>query len=225
MYEQHDLTKGRIMLVQEDVAPYLMDHDSSPGASDLTIMPPRLKNEHIAFVNGSERGPLMMQELEFQRRLARNLAMKHPLNMSMLQDIQRQNSGPPGSVKVCYCMGEEIPFARGAKDEINLKHVKCSYRHCKFGGIFHKRCVIYLGFEKMTRWYCTDCQHKMKKEAYKALNISKQDGEWPNEGALMAAAENMVTEMLAQPGMNRIMSRLQNTWATELRQLGAENDD
>ncbi|KAF2631222.1 hypothetical protein BU25DRAFT_481786 [Macroventuria anomochaeta] len=208
-YEQHTLTKGRVMLVDDDLVSYFMDINNTPSKPDLASMPPRLLREHTDFLDGYERGPLMRQELEFERLFVKNMAMRHPLTMRMLQDIQRQNSGRKGSVKLCYCGTEMVPNAQKMKTESNKGFVSCSYGKCGFGGVFHKRCVKKLGVEKVSRWYCTACEKQMKILAYKALGIPYIDGD-----AVIDGAEKMIAEMIAKPGgpMDRFKSRLQELY-------------
>ena len=171
MYEQHERTKGRVMLIDDDLVSYFMDINNNPVKPDPASMPPRLSREYAEFMAGYDRGPLMKQELEFERLFVRNMAMRHPISMRILQDIQRQNSGRKDSLALCYCRTEVARDVSAVSLEFKKGFVFCSYGDCEFGGLFHKRCVKKLGVEKVSRWYCTSCEKQMKVMAYKALNV------------------------------------------------------
>lgn len=171
VYEQHDRTKGRVMLVDDDLLPYFMDLNSNPTNPDPAIMPSRLLYEHAEFSSGFEPGPLMKKERQFQQLLARNLASRHSLSMATLQNIQRQGCHTTGSVKLCYCQVDVSQDVQDMVKKFGKGYVRCSYSRCKFGNIFHKHCVRRLGFEKVSRWYCTACEKQMKIEAHKALGL------------------------------------------------------
>ncbi|KAF1928108.1 uncharacterized protein M421DRAFT_101453 [Didymella exigua CBS 183.55] len=162
MYEQQDLTKGRVMLVDDDLVPYFLDLNTLQNKPKLGSMPPRLLREHTEFLDGYDRGPLIKQEIEFERLFAKNMAFKHGLTTKMLQGIQQQNDNVKGSVQLCYCRTAVMPKVSEIKKEFGNGFVSCMYRKCEFGGIFHKRCVKKLGVEKVSRWYCTACEKKMK---------------------------------------------------------------
>lgn len=104
------MTKDRVLLVDDDLVNYLMNDDSSAKTPDFTGMPPRLLQEHTEFLVGCDRGPLMKQELEFDRLFQKNMSMKNPLTWVELQKIQRQTFGPKGSVPICYCQIEDGSF-------------------------------------------------------------------------------------------------------------------
>ncbi|KAJ8112033.1 hypothetical protein OPT61_g5508 [Boeremia exigua] len=176
MYEQNDLTKGRLMLVDDDLVSYFAGFSHNPNTPNTEDIPPRLLREHTEFLDGYERGPLMKKELEYQRLFTKNAFIRHPLTPNMLQDIQHQNAGPKGSVKLCYCQTETLPNVRDIKKEFAKGYVVCSFRKCRFGRIFHKHCVKTLGADKVSRWYCTDCEKEMKAVADKVLSTPYKDG-------------------------------------------------
>lgn len=107
VYERHDLTKGRVMQVDEDLAPYFANLNSSSINPDLASMPSRLQHEHVEYLNGLERGPLMMQELEFERRFVLNMATRQSFNVAVLQDIGLQSLKSSRPVELCYCRAED----------------------------------------------------------------------------------------------------------------------
>ena len=217
LYEKHDLTRGRIILVDDDLVTYFGDINNSPSKPDLTSMPPRLLREHTEFLAGYELGPLMKKELEFERLFVKNTTIKQSLTRGMLQKIQRQDSGCKSSVQLCYCQAEVVLNTYEIKKEFGNGFVNCSYRKCEFGGLFHKRCVKKLGVEKVSRWYCTACEEQMKKSAYKALNILYEGDTAIMNDTGKLLAEKIVAEMLAKPGgaMDCFKSRLQKLYAGE----------
>lgn len=201
------------MLVDDDLVTYFMDDTNTPSKPDHARMPHRLLQEHTEFLEGYERGPLMRQEQEFERLFIKNMTMKHPITMRMLQDIQRQNTNRKATIKLCYCYTEVQCVTSAIKKEFGRDAVICSYRKCKFGGIFHKRCVKKLGVEKVTRWYCTACEKEMTKVACKALRVPYVD-----EEAMMKDAEKIVAEVAKKPGSvtDRFKSLLQKLYVNEM---------
>ncbi|KAJ4989110.1 hypothetical protein SVAN01_05372 [Stagonosporopsis vannaccii] len=198
LYERHDLTKGRVMLVDEDLVPYFVNDSTSTIAPDFGSMPPRLLREHYEYLDGFDRGPLMKQELEFKRLFQKNTSMKHPLTLKKLQDVQHQKFDPQGSVQLCYCQIKIARTASAINKEFSKGYVSCSYQSCEFGGIFHKRCVKKLGVEKVSRWYCTACEKQMKALACRALGIQCMD-----EVAITRSAEKDVAPWKCLRGLLR----------------------
>ena len=219
MYEQQELTRGRVMLVDDDLVSYFLDLNTAPGRPDIGSMPPRLLREHEEFLKGYERGPLMKQEIEFERLFLKNMALKHDLTSEMLQVMQRKDDSVEGAVQLCYCRSAVLPKVSGICKEFGNGYVRCAYRKCDFGGFFHKRCVKKLGVEKVSRWYCTTCEKKMRMWAYKALNIPYHFDDlykgFSNEEK--GVAKKLVAQM-TQPGgvMDQFKSRLQELYAGEV---------
>ncbi|KAF3043998.1 hypothetical protein E8E12_005497 [Didymella heteroderae] len=218
MYEQQDLTKGRMMLVDDDLVPYFLDLNTSPTRPDLGSMPPRLLREHTEFLAGYDRGPLMKQEVEFERLFVKNKTLKHDLTSEMLQGIQRRNDSLKGSVRLCYCRTAVLPKISEINKELGSSSVCCSYRKCEFGGFFHKRCVKKLGIDKVSRWYCTTCEKKLKMWAYKALNIPHQFEDVYKDftDEEKGFANNLIAQMM-QPGgvMDQFKLRLRELFTGE----------
>lgn len=219
MYEQHGLTKGRVMLVDGDLVPYLMENNGNPTKPNVTSMPSRLLREHTEFLDGYDCGPLMKQEAEFERLFVKNMSMRHALTTSTLQDIQRQHLGPKGSSQLCFCKTEVLLKASNIAMEFSKGFVRCSFRKCEFGGIFHKRCVKKLGFEKVSRWYCTACEKQMKALSCKTLNIAYTDNTLMMVGLEEQLREKVIANMFAKPvaTMKHISSRLPGLYAGEMR--------
>ncbi|XPS99467.1 hypothetical protein M3J09_008642 [Ascochyta lentis] len=221
LYEQDERTKGRVMLVDDDLVSYFMDKTSQPTHAS---MPTRLLKEHTEFQEGYERGPLMKQESDFERMFVKNLAMKRPLTMRMLQDIQYLSTGSDNSdeLRYCYCYTETNNPSELTR-EFNKDIVECSYRDCEFGGVFHKRCVKKLGTEKVSRWYCTACEKRMKAAAHKVLNLACVI----EEDAIKARVKK-IAEMMDKPGgaMGIFRSHFQELCTREANDdLGVENVD
>lgn len=175
VYEQHDLTKGRVMLVDHDLVSYFMSLNSRPEKSNHASILPRVMHNHTGFLNDFERIALMDKERVFEKVFTKNTTTSHPLTKNILQDINPQISGLSVSAKSCYCQIEVSRNVCDMKKEFGKDYVRCSYRKCEFGNIFHKQCVKKLGFEKVSRWYCTACEKQMKVKACEALGISYKD--------------------------------------------------
>jgi hypothetical protein len=164
LFEQDARTKGRLMLVDDDLLHYFMEDPSSrarnrgPGA-----VPDRIAKEYAEFSDGYNPGPLMNQEREFERLWSRNKLIKHQLTQKMLQDIQRDNFERAGTQYMCYCRAAVPKGGASAKDTVVCSHRDCRTRH------FHKSCVKRLGVEKVSRWYCTSCEYQMKVLARQTL--------------------------------------------------------
>jgi hypothetical protein len=217
IYEQQDLTRGRVMLVDEDLVLYFLDLNTSLNKPGLGRMPSSLLREHTEYLDGYERGPLMKQEIEFERLFSKNMNMKHELTTKMLQEIQRENDSLKGSVQLCYCRTAVLPKVSEIEKEFGDGSVRCSYRNCDFGGLFHKRCVQKLGVEKVSRWYCTACEKKMKMWAYKALNIpDKFDDVFKDLTVQEKGVAKKLVAQMTQPGgvMDQFKSRLQELYAS-----------
>ncbi|KAH6614183.1 hypothetical protein C7974DRAFT_72385 [Boeremia exigua] len=203
MYEQHDITKGRLMLVDEDLVSYLLDRNSSPDQPDPTTMPTRLLREHFESLNGYGCGPLMQTELEFERRLAKDVSIGRPLTSKILQNIQGKHSGLKGSRTLCYCQVEVLPHVRDMNKEFGKDFVSCSYRRCEFGGVFHTRCVKKLGSEKVSRWYCTSCEKQMKVLACRTLKVPGNEKAATFDGTVGQLAKVFAAEMVTnRPKLN-----------------------
>lgn len=120
-----------------------------------------------------------------------------------------------------------LPKIANIHKEFGRGSVRCSFLKCEFGGLFHKRCVKKLGPEKVSRWYCTSCEKKIKMWAYKSLNIP-----YPLEDVFkdfseeeQGVAKKLVAQMM-QPGgvMDQFKSRLQELYVGEAGE-GLEEED
>lgn len=161
MFEEDSRTKGRVMLVDDELVPYLMeDPQARTGSRNACVMPKCLADEYDDFYDGYDRGPLMEQERLFDRLLHKNKVIKQKITRRMLQNIQREFERGP---VMCFCQ-DTIP-EEGFQ---NMDVIVCSHRDCTIG-VFHKFCVKKLGFDKVTRWYCTSCEQKMGALARKTL--------------------------------------------------------
>ncbi|CAN9219811.1 unnamed protein product [Alternaria alternata] len=90
LYEKDHRTKGRLMLIDDDLINYFMEDPISRSRNrNPDGVPARLQKEYDDVKNGYNPGTLMAQELRFERLYAKNGFMKQELTQSMLQDIQR----------------------------------------------------------------------------------------------------------------------------------------
>ncbi|KAF1362656.1 hypothetical protein EJ07DRAFT_105810, partial [Lizonia empirigonia] len=193
-YQQHEETKDRVMLVDCYMALYLISSYGTSSEQDRSLMPFRLVQEHKEYQDGFERGPLMKQELDYKRKLFKNMITGRPLTIDVLQGIHSRSNGSEDSIKMCYCITEVQNMSEVDK-ELGTGIVECSYRECKFGGYFHKDCVKKLGVEKVSRWYCTSCEKEMKILAHRTLNISCVDSD-----AYMDCAKEVAEMILKHSG-------------------------
>ncbi|KAE8828606.1 hypothetical protein P3342_010237 [Pyrenophora teres f. teres] len=165
LYETDHRTKGRLMLVDDDMLDYLLDSAidgfCNRGTGD---MPARLAKELIDSVNKRTPTPLIEQECRFQKLWVRNNILKKPLTQDMLRDIQSNSFECIGARAMCYCRDvfrEQMPTAEDI--------IACSYRECTIQ-YFHRSCVKNLGVEKVSRWYCADCAQEMRDVAHDTLH-------------------------------------------------------
>ena len=162
-YEKNSRTKGRLMLVDADLVYYVMEHALSRArVSDLGAMPERLATEYADFAHGYSAGSLMEQERQFERLWHKNRATKDRITQRMLQDIQSRRPERANAPYMCYCQ-DTVP-----KDGITKDIITCSHHDCDLV-YFHRTCIKKLGFEKVSRWYCTSCEKKMKTLAQQTL--------------------------------------------------------
>ena len=194
-YQQDNMFKGRILLADDDMATWLMKdpskHDLRVPSNifdRLTDMPKRLALEYAEYYCGYNPGPLMEQERLFERIRQKNKAMKQQLTMGMLLEFQRSNIDRKGVVYMCYCH-DEAPAQFASKDI-----VMCSHRDCEVG-YFHKSCVKKLGVEKVSRWYCTDCEKQMRVVASQMLGDLDQTDSLNDMGEEVTFNENMFKKL------------------------------
>ncbi|KAL1798968.1 hypothetical protein ACET3X_003005 [Alternaria dauci] len=164
LYEKDHRTKGRLMLIDDDLINYFMEDPASRSRNrNPDGVPARLQKEYADFKNGHSPGALMAQELRFERLYAKNSFMKQELTQSMLQDIQRNEFERPGTKYICYCRAA-VPN----REPLETDTVVCSYRDCPTK-YFHQSCIKKLGAGMISRWYCTECQQQMRILAHRTL--------------------------------------------------------
>ncbi|KAI4672066.1 uncharacterized protein J4E78_000566 [Alternaria triticimaculans] len=157
LYEKDHRTKGRLMLVDDDLINYLIEDPAIRARNrNPDGIPDRLQKEYDDVKNGFNPGALMAQELRFERLYAKNGFNKQELTQVMLQDIQHNELERPGTERICYCRATAPKGGLLAKDTVVCSHRDCTTTY------FHKSCVKKLGVEKVSRWYCTSCEQQMK---------------------------------------------------------------
>jgi len=232
LYEANDRTKGRLMLVDDDMVDYLMEVSmDSLNHHDPAFMPPRLAREYLDGVDMRIPTPLIQQESQFQKLLVRNRIIKEELTEELLRDIQCGMFERAGKQHMCYCqdeMPEQMPTAKNI--------VVCSYKDC-FIQYFHKSCVENLGVEKVSRWYCTDCVYEMRAVAHDALhklvssNVTDEDvDEKPARLGLTKAQEALekkIDDLLQLPREDFIqqMRAVMNTFMVQFGDLESTPDE
>ncbi|KAI2475596.1 hypothetical protein Ptr902_12937 [Pyrenophora tritici-repentis] len=165
LYESDERTKGRLMLIDDDMLDYLLDSAMTGFYNrDQGDMPPCLSREYYDSINKRIPTPLIEQECRFQKLWVRNNILKKPLTQDMLRDIQSNKFECTGKQAMCYCRDEFREEMTTAKDIIVCSYVDCNIQY------FHKSCVKNLGVEKVSHWYCFDCAQQMREDAYDALD-------------------------------------------------------
>jgi hypothetical protein len=150
-------TKGRSMLIDYDMIPYLIGEPEVEGESTLVGLvvqiPERLAVEQASARNGSNPGRLMKQEQDFYR-LMRNNVWGDPISPTVLRhvEIEMIKKGP---LYMCYCRRE---WDRNEQlgDVVECSHAGCEYRY------FHRSCVKDQGIKEVTQWYCSICDAEMR---------------------------------------------------------------
>lgn len=165
MYEMDCRTKGRVMLVDSDLIYYFMLDPSARAALQYEpeIIPERLAAEYAEFSQGRKPGPLMEQERQFERLWHKNAISKHHISSKDLKVIQRQKIEILDVTRMCYCQVTLPDEGDMPKDIFMCSHHDCEYVY------FHKSCVKKLGVDKVSRWFCTSCEEKMKMLARQTL--------------------------------------------------------
>ncbi|KAI4650340.1 hypothetical protein J4E93_002696 [Alternaria ventricosa] len=157
LYEKDHRTKGRLMLVDDDLINYLIEDPTMRARNrNPDGVPDRLQKEYDDVKIGLNPGALMAQELRFERLYAKNGFSKQKLTQVMLQDIQHNELERLGTECICYCRATAPKGGLPAKDTVVCSHRDCTTTY------FHKSCVKKLGVEKVSRWYCTSCEQQMK---------------------------------------------------------------
>lgn len=106
--------------------------------------------------------------------LASNKAAKQPIGRTLLEKMYCSFEAGADTAVFCYCGavvpgGSPVDWKRGSTTarmqyedlERDSEVISCSFRECS-RRFFHKRCVEILGVEKVSRWYCTECEQKMR---------------------------------------------------------------
>jgi hypothetical protein len=156
MYQTDHRFKDRIMLVDEELMGWFVQ-------DPLARIPPRLSLEHSLLEDGYAAGPLMKQENKFGKLYHSNNLIKHEISPKSLADILVDKFEHTKTPAFCYCH-YNMPKGGVIPEDV----VECTYRDCKLK-YFHKSCVKELGFEKVSRWLCTDCEARMQSLANRFL--------------------------------------------------------
>lgn len=155
MYETHPQTKGRLMLIDDDMASWFLiepsqrriDRKNAPPAGT----PERLVTEYFDYYfQGYEKGPLMQQETQFEELWNRNVRLRQSLSSTELGQLALEFEAGTGP-RMCYCYAV-LPEDLDSKDIVECSYVGCPKKY------FHRACVTGLGADKVTRWYCTICE-------------------------------------------------------------------
>ncbi|KAH7089271.1 hypothetical protein FB567DRAFT_591382 [Paraphoma chrysanthemicola] len=203
-YEQDEHIKGRIMLVDSDLINYFMvDPRDRTLARYSSSVPKRLATEYADYANGYNPGPLMEQEKKFERLWAKNIIIKRQLSRDMLADVQQRKMENAQMDSYCYC--HEIMPEDGAPKNV----LECSHRDCPIG-YFHKSCIKKLGADKVSRWFCTMCEQKMRTVAHQTLRDLGFD-DVPNDEEDLNDSMDKIQDKFQIPdgAMSKLRSRIE----------------
>jgi hypothetical protein len=204
MYQKDEHFRGRIMLVDNDMIQFFMLEPKKRMLYHNTQhVPKRLATEYNDFANGYNPGPLMEQEKQFERLWHKNNIIKSQLSMDMLSAIHHEKFETAKTPFMCYCR-DVMPDVRSSKNIVECAHRDCTLR------FFHKSCVKKLGVEKVSRWYCTRCEHQMRALANHTLRTLGYD-DIPDEIEEFNKTMGMIKKKLNIPEaeMEHVRTRLE----------------
>ncbi|RAR01485.1 duf323 domain-containing protein [Stemphylium lycopersici] len=207
MYEEDQRTKGRLMLVDEDMISYLTEDPLSRALyRDPCTVPNRLAKEYTDFADGFDPGPLMKQERQFERLWSRNKLIKRQLTHETLREIQRATFERPGARYICYCAARVPDRGLQFLPEVLPKDfVACSFRNCPIC-YFHKSCVKKLGVDKVSRWYCTSCEKQMQalgRQTLRDLGYTDIPDEDPHSHPYLSNMQELVRQF--EDGLDELL--------------------
>lgn len=196
--EQQPETKGRLMLVDEDIYDWLSTEGRAWRlyhlvASKLALkhLPMRLSWELQDYLHGSPKGRLLKQidrfhELSDKNARLRSVGSSPDITIELLKTLCEKREPGDFAKGICYCK-ETVP----ADPEKNNELVECEYVDCltKF---FHRRCMEKLNYSHVTTWFCRDCEQIMSTEAQKVLPgaFTKLGAKPGNGGSLRFCTSN-----------------------------------
>ncbi|KAF1955821.1 hypothetical protein CC80DRAFT_505134 [Byssothecium circinans] len=182
-FESQEQTKGKLMMIDASIKDWLIVDGcrrtiETPLNTSVTIAdipdrfvyPDPVKREVDEYTLGYPKGRLMLQTDDYRALRGRNLQKEHPLTEAQLVKLQRVRESDSGT-PICYC-GDSMPREHWT-DIITCNHADCSIKY------FHKKCVSHFGIDKVTRWYCSQCDLFISQDASKLLDELKcmRDGE------------------------------------------------
>ena len=172
-------TKNKLMLLDEDLFPWLcspegrnwkvdrlkwtdIQHQSVPGN-----MPRRMMWEVDAYFRERTKGSALQQVDCFQQLADRNARLKkvscHPaITKKFLEAMQKKCETRPFHDAICYCKDD-----RPTSPDNDKNLVQCAHRECQIKW-FHRTCVVKVGYDRVTTWFCGECEQHLQCEARKA---------------------------------------------------------
>lgn len=227
-YKSVTLADAIIRLVDDDMVDWLRT-DGLTSATDLLAqrdMPDRLRHEVLDWAKGYGKGTLMLQAECFRNLAWANEHAPRLLSCPDLEKMQRKFEDMYTQKDVCYCQTHhmcssscrETEYGSGGgsvkpcKDEfgVSTDTVVCAFAHCK-RKFFHRGCVRKLGVDKVSKWYCLECDRRIgdvaqdvledveclrRGEEVTAKKIGKERGEDWSEPEAKKKAYNMIGKVL-----------------------------
>jgi hypothetical protein len=156
-------TDGKTMLVDDCMLDWIIE-EGLTEERDISVktctMPLDLSYEVSDYFVGFPKGRLMRQT-EAYRGLARKNAAGDPilLESEFNEIFEAFENGCGDSPNICFC---------DTKHEYETEMIQCTFRHC-MRDKFHKNCVQGLGVDKVSKWYCPECERAMTRMAEMVL--------------------------------------------------------
>ncbi|KAF2179995.1 hypothetical protein K469DRAFT_292571 [Zopfia rhizophila CBS 207.26] len=165
LFQGHDLTHNRIMVIDEDLFDWLCFGQYNKDG----IMPTRLQKEYDTY----NEGEATKQWHEFNMLVDRNKHMPRKLERNELAHLHRELDRKAKGKRICYCGGRENPAVDGKEGNI----VECAFRHCRIGR-FHRDCIKEFHPELLSKWYCIKCSDSLHEVARNLPNrLDKPKGD------------------------------------------------
>ncbi|KAJ4352527.1 uncharacterized protein N0V89_007876 [Didymosphaeria variabile] len=175
-FESQPETKGRLMLVDEDLYLWLYTEGRhwlveamTPKQMENSSFPRRLYWEVKDYVRGYAKGRVLklveqFQDLADKNERSRTIGCRATISEELLESLRKKCETRPDNKAICYCK-DNMPAHPETDDNV----VRCMYVDCPIG-FFHRRCVEKLGHAKVSTWYCAFCEKYMNVAAQKALH-------------------------------------------------------
>lgn len=158
-YETSPRTKGKLMVIDEEIKDWVIKGVFDIDDFDMLQLvsgSSRFSCQYRNYLVGNVEGPLIKQLRKVFNLMKKNDGLEHDevLKRTELNELHKSFKTEDDKVQErCYC-GRAV-------DENSGDVVSCAKRGCPFQR-FHRECVMGLGVDKVTKWYCTRCSAAMR---------------------------------------------------------------